>query len=56
LTATLEPQPDGTLLATPTERQGSHMTGALGESDGFVVAPHHVPHLEAGAEVDVLPL
>jgi molybdopterin molybdotransferase len=56
LTATLEPQPDGTLLATPTERQGSHMTGALGQSDGFVVAPHHVPHLEAGAEVDVLPL
>jgi molybdopterin molybdotransferase len=56
LTARLEPQPDGTLLATPTERQGSHMTGALGESDGFVVAPHHMPHLEAGAEVDVLVL
>jgi molybdopterin molybdotransferase len=56
LTAKLEPQPDGTLLATPTERQGSHMTGALGESDGFVVAPHHMPHLEPGAEVDVLVL
>ena len=26
---------DGVLEATPTERQGSHMTGALGESDGF---------------------
>jgi molybdopterin molybdotransferase len=56
LTARLEPQPDGTLLATPTERQGSHMTGALGESDGFVVAPHGSGELPAGAEVDVLPL
>ena len=56
LTSRLARQPDGTLLATPTERQGSHMTGALGESDGFVVAPHHMPHLEAGAEVDVLAL
>jgi molybdopterin molybdotransferase len=56
LTAKLEQQPDGTLLATPTERQGSHMTGALGESDGFVVAPHHMPHLEPGDEVDILAL
>jgi molybdopterin molybdotransferase len=56
LTSRLERQPDGTLLATPTERQGSHMTGALGQSDGFVVAPHHMPHLEPGAEVDILAL
>jgi molybdopterin molybdotransferase len=56
LTAKIERQPDGTLLATPTERQGSHMTGALGESDGFVVAPHHTGELDAGAEVDVLAL
>jgi molybdopterin molybdotransferase len=56
LTSSLARQPDGTLLATPTERQGSHMTGALGESDGFVVAPHHMPHLEPGAEVDILAL
>jgi molybdopterin molybdotransferase len=56
LTSRLERQPDGTLLATPTERQGSHMTGALGESDGFVVAPHHMPHLEPGDEVDILAL
>jgi molybdopterin molybdotransferase len=33
LTATFSP--DGS--ATPTQRQGSHMTGALGDSDGFVV-------------------
>ena len=41
---------------TPTERQGSHMTGALGESDGFAIAPHHVGALPAGAPVDVLRL
>src|SRR5262245_2345932 len=56
LTAKLERGPDGILEATPTERQGSHMTGALGESNGFVIAPHHMPHLEPGAEVDILAL
>jgi molybdopterin molybdotransferase len=30
------------------------MTGALGESDGFAVAPHGSGALPAGAEVDVL--
>ena len=39
LTAALREGADGVLEATPTERQGSHMTGALGESDGFAVAP-----------------
>ena len=38
----------------PTERQGSHMTGALGESDGFAIAPHGSGPLPAGAEVDLL--
>ena len=45
---------DGVLVAYPTERQGSHMTGALGESDGFAVAPHGSGPLPAGAEVDLL--
>jgi molybdopterin molybdotransferase len=45
---------DGVLEATPTERQGSHMTGALGESDGFAVAPHDSPALQAGDAVDLL--
>ena len=45
---------DGVLEAWPTERQGSHMTGALGESDGFAVAPHGSGALPAGAEVDLL--
>jgi molybdopterin molybdotransferase len=37
LTARLRPAADGVLEAEPTTRQGSHMTGALGESDGFVL-------------------
>jgi molybdopterin molybdotransferase len=56
LTATLRAGADGALEATPTERQGSHMTGALGESDGFAVAPEEAGELAAGAPVDVLRL
>jgi molybdopterin molybdotransferase len=56
LTAALRPGADGVLEATPTERQGSHMTGALGESDGFVIAPEDAAELPAGAPVDVLRL
>jgi molybdopterin molybdotransferase len=54
LTSRIVPGADGVLEATPTERQGSHMTGALGESDGFAVAPHGSGPLEAGAAVDLL--
>jgi molybdopterin molybdotransferase len=56
LTAALRPGADGVLEATPTERQGSHMTGALGESDGFVIAPEEAGELPAGAPVDILTL
>jgi molybdopterin molybdotransferase len=56
LTSTLRPGADGVLEATPTERQGSHMTGALGESEGFAVAPEEAGELPAGAPVDVLRL
>jgi molybdopterin molybdotransferase len=56
LTSRLRPGADGVLEATPTERQGSHMTGALGESDGFAVAPEDAGELRAGAPVDVLRL
>ena len=56
LTAGLREGADGVLEATPTERQGSHMTGALGESDGFAVAPDEAGELPAGAPVDVLRL
>ncbi len=54
LTARIAPGADGVLEATPTERQGSHMTGALGESDGFAIAPHGSGGLDAGAAVDLL--
>jgi molybdopterin molybdotransferase len=47
---------DGVLVAHPTERQGSHMTGALGSSDGFAIAPHGSGPLPAGADVDLLRL
>jgi molybdopterin molybdotransferase len=53
-TATFTRAPDGVLLATPTPRQGSHMTGALGESDGFVVLPRDAGELGPGDPVDVL--
>ena len=56
LTSTLRQGADGVLEATPTERQGSHMTGALGESDGFAVAPEEAGEMPVGAPVDVLRL
>jgi molybdopterin molybdotransferase len=56
LTAALHRADDGVLEATPTERQGSHMTGALGESDGFAVAPEDDGELPPGAAVDILRL
>jgi molybdopterin molybdotransferase len=54
LTARITRAEDGSLLATPTTRQGSHMTGALGESQGFVVAPFEAAEMPAGSAVDVL--
>jgi molybdopterin molybdotransferase len=51
LTARLEPDADGLLVATPTENQGSHLTGALAASDGFAVVDAALP---AGARVDAL--
>jgi molybdopterin molybdotransferase len=56
LTARLAHGADGMLEATPTEGQGSHLTGALGASDAFAVVPHSAGELPAGAIVDVLPL
>ena len=56
LTASLRPAADGVLEATPTARQGSHMTGALGEGEGFAVAPDAAGELPAGAPVDLLRL
>jgi molybdopterin molybdotransferase len=54
LISKLVPDDDGIPVAYPTERQGSHMTGALGASDGFAVAPHGSGPLPAGADIDLL--
>jgi molybdopterin molybdotransferase len=54
LTARLGHGADGMLEATPTEGQGSHLTGALGASDAFAVVPHAAGELPAGALVDAL--
>jgi molybdopterin molybdotransferase len=54
LTARLRPGADGVLEATPTANQGSHLTGALGQSDGFAIAPHGSGPLSAGALVDAV--
>jgi molybdopterin molybdotransferase len=54
LTAKLSHGADGMLEATPTEGQGSHLTGALGASDAFAVVPHAAGELQAGALVDAL--
>jgi molybdopterin molybdotransferase len=54
LTARMVHGEDGGLEATPTEGQGSHLTGALAQSDGFVAIPHAGGELPAGARVDAL--
>ena len=54
LTARLTHGADGVLEATPTEGQGSHLTGALAASDGFVVMPHTQGEQPAGAAVQAL--
>jgi molybdopterin molybdotransferase len=54
LTARLGNGPDGMREATPTEGQGSHLTGALGASDAFAVIPHTAGELPVGAVVDAL--
>ena len=54
LTARLVRGDDGVLEATPTAGQGSHLTGALAASDGFVAVPHDGGELPAGSAVDAL--
>ncbi|HYH87995.1 MAG TPA: gephyrin-like molybdotransferase Glp [Solirubrobacteraceae bacterium] len=54
LTSRLVEGADGVLEATPTANQGSHLTGALGQSDGFAIAPHGSGPLPAGAQVDAV--
>jgi molybdopterin molybdotransferase len=54
LTGALANGADGMLEFTPTEGQGSHLTGALAASDAFGIVPHDAGDLPAGAVVDAL--
>lgn len=54
LRASLESREDGTLWATPLERQGSGMLRGVAEADALIVVPEEVHQLETGAAVDVL--
>ena len=54
LTSVIATAADGALLATPTDQQGSHLTGTLAGTQGFVVAPHAAGTMPAGAAVDVV--
>jgi molybdopterin molybdotransferase len=47
---------DGSLVATPFDRQDSAMLRTLAEADCLIVRPPHAPAAAAGSMVDVLPL
>jgi molybdopterin molybdotransferase len=52
--ATARLREDG--AAVLTEKQGSHMTKALADADGFVIIPHDRVDFAAGEELGFLPL
>ncbi|HEX5123871.1 MAG TPA: molybdopterin molybdotransferase MoeA, partial [Rhodanobacteraceae bacterium] len=56
LRARLEARDDGSLRATPVERQGSGMMAGVAEADALIVVPETVHALAAGDVVDVLML
>lgn len=56
LRATLAPDAQGRLVATPFPRQDSSMLAALAQAQGLVIRPPHAPAARAGDPVDVLPL
>ncbi len=56
LRATLSRGADGTLVATPFERQDSAMLRVLAEAGALVLRAPHAPALEAGAVVRVIKL
>lgn len=54
LTAQVERTPEGQLVATATEKQGSAMMQALAQANGFIVVPEDRMEVAAGERVDVL--
>jgi molybdopterin molybdotransferase len=56
LRATLQQQPDGTLVATPIEMQDSSMMAALAKADCLVIREPHAPAARARSEVAIIRL
>lgn len=56
LRSRIERRDDGSLVATPFERQDSSMMAILSQSDGLVVRAPHAPPAPAGEAVRFLPL
>ncbi len=56
LRSRLEPQDDGSLVATPYDRQDSSMLAILARCDGLLMRPPHAPAAAAGDAVWYLPL
>ncbi len=54
LRAKLELRADGTLLATPFQRQDSSMLATLAKSDCLLVRPPHAPAAKAGESCEVI--
>ena len=51
----LTQKPDGTLEASTTGIQGSHMLSSMSQANCFIVIPQESGSLSAGAEVEVIP-
>jgi len=43
-------------IVRPTTCRGSHMLGGLAEADALILFPAHESHLDAGEEVEIMPL
>lgn len=56
LRAQLERLPDGTLIATASDRQDSAMLRAMTVADALILRPPHAPAAEAGEHVPVMRL
>ena len=51
----LSQKPDGTLQASTTGIQGSHMLSSMSQANCFIVIPQESGSISAGAEVEVIP-
>jgi len=54
--AVLSAGPDGTTIATPVRSQDSSLLSAFAEADCLIIRPPNAPALDAGRNIQVLPL